>query len=247
MWFHHHHHHHLSSFPFLIMIIMLLLRSVIRPPTSGSHRYHQIAVVTGFPIHATFLQRPVRNHDSMMMMMMMNQDDRTNSNRVPFLYHPQQSRLRYPWIRGRGMASVSGIIYDVVDDDSVTAKSQVVITLFTKEGCTLCDQVKDVLMTWRSKYPHQLVAVDITDPGNELWYDKYKYDIPVLHSGIQEKDDNKNNGSYHYWAKHRITAQQAELGLQQLQNGIPVTPIGTEPNAMNSRPKGSNNILDSSK
>jgi len=30
-------------------------------------------------------------------------------------------------------------------------------------------------------FTHFRVQVDITDPGNEKWWDKYKYDIPVLH------------------------------------------------------------------
>ena len=39
-----------------------------------------------------------------------------------------------------------------------------VVTLFTKEGCTLCDTVKDVLKTLdHSEYPHTLEQVDINE------------------------------------------------------------------------------------
>lgn len=131
----------------------------------------------------------------------------------------------------RGMMSVSGVIYELTDDDTLKERDEtdsIVVTLFTKEGCTLCDKVQDVLKSLRSKYPHKLVAIDITDPiYKDVWYEKYKYDIPVLHV-----NDNI------YWAKHRITAEQAELCFQNIQSGIPITPLGTEPNAVSSRPKG---------
>ena len=146
----------------------------------------------------------------------------------------------------RGMMSVSGVIYDVENNNDKDdtdehgqheSRGMIVVTLFTKEGCTLCDKAKDVLQSLRSKYPHKLVAVDITDPlYRERWYEKYKYDIPVLHVTT---DDNNNNNIY--WAKHRITIEQAEQCFQEIQSGTPITSIGTEPNAANSRPKGSNN------
>ena len=67
--------------------------------------------------------------------------------------------------------SVSGPVYE---GDGPT------IELFTKEGCTLCDDAKAVLDALRNDAPHSLVAVDITDADKtELW-DRYKYDIPVL-------------------------------------------------------------------
>ena len=140
--------------------------------------------------------------------------------------------------------SVSGIIYDIEDERDVT--DAIKITLFTKEGCTLCDKVRDVLESLRSKYPHQLVAVDITDEiYKDQWYEKYKYDIPVLHvNHHNNKNDDSDTNSNIYWAKHRITSEQVEQCFQEIQSGVPITPIGTEPNAMNSRPKGTkSNIL----
>ena len=49
--------------------------------------------------------------------------------------------------------------------------------------------------------PHTLEAVDITDPEHAAYWDKYKYDIPVLHI------DGK------YWAKHRITLEASMEAL----------------------------------
>mmetsp|Transcript_38470 Transcript_38470/g.114798 ORF Transcript_38470/g.114798 Transcript_38470/m.114798 type:complete len:160 (+) Transcript_38470:1-480(+) len=71
------------------------------------------------------------------------------------------------------MASVSGVVYAQADVPAVR--------LFTKEGCTLCDKVRDVLRGVTDRAPHSLEAVDITDEDHAQWLAKYKYDIPVLH------------------------------------------------------------------
>lgn len=91
-------------------------------------------------------------------------------------------------------SSVSGLIYS---DDSSPANAVVTVKLFTKQGCSLCDKVKQVLESMRQEQPHTLEAVDITDPDKSDWYHKYKYDIPVLHL----------NGMY--WAKHQLSREQA--------------------------------------
>ena len=36
---------------------------------------------------------------------------------------------------------------------------------------------------------HALDAVDITDPEHQEWWDRYKYDIPVLHVNGQVRFD----------------------------------------------------------
>jgi hypothetical protein len=51
------------------------------------------------------------------------------------------------------------------------------------------------------------VEVDITTPSNKPWFAKYKYDIPVLHL----------NG--YYFAKHRISLETLEAGLEQASKG----------------------------
>jgi hypothetical protein len=138
--------------------------------------------------------------------------------------------------------SVSGIIYDAYneiaidsnDNDNVESittttkekeKEKIVIKLFTKENCTLCDKVQSILYELRIQYPHVLEAIDITDTKYaSLCYERYKYDIPILHINDM------------YWTKHRITIQQAQEGLYNVTNGLPFQSIGIEPNAMNSRP-----------
>lgn len=106
--------------------------------------------------------------------------------------------------------SVSGPIY-------TDPTSPIVIQLFTKHGCTLCDQVQLVLAGVRETHPHSLEAVDITDEKN--WWDRYKYDIPVLHLNQQ------------YWTKHRLTPEQAREGIESFQQGKFISPIEEEPNA----------------
>ena len=102
--------------------------------------------------------------------------------------------LQPPRTRARNLRhfSVSGPVYE---GDGPT------IELFTKEGCTLCDDAKAVLDALRADAPHSLVAGDITDKDKtELW-DKYKYDIPVLAiDGV-------------YWTKHRVTEGDARARL----------------------------------
>lgn len=109
-------------------------------------------------------------------------------------------------------ASVSGIVYTSEESDAPS------VHLFTKEGCTLCDKVKEVLLEIRESHPHSLEQVDITDKGNKALFDRYKYDIPVLHM----------NGVY--WTKHRLSKDEAIKTIASASNGFFVSPPG-EPDA----------------
>jgi len=113
---------------------------------------------------------------------------------------------------------VTGILYDIADGDSVPTGSFPNVQLYTKEGCTLCDKVSDVLRTLREEQPHSLSAIDITDPDKTEMFDKYKWDIPVLHM------DGK------YWTKHRLDVDEAKDALIQARTGDFVEQDG-EPNA----------------
>ena len=109
-------------------------------------------------------------------------------------------------------ASVTGTIYESKEGGSPQ------ITLFTKEGCTLCDKVKEILSDFRESHPHTLKQIDITDEEHQEWFDRYKYDIPVLHL------DGK------YWIKHRITSDEVIQGFDAAREGRFESPRG-EPNA----------------
>ena len=108
--------------------------------------------------------------------------------------------LDSPGDDGGERVSVTGTIYDGPEGEPV-------VQLFTKQGCTLCDKVTEILRSVRESHPHTLEAVDITDEDKLDWFDKYKYDIPVLH--IEGK----------YWEKHRLTSEVAIEGLEAAKAG----------------------------
>ncbi|KFP57904.1 Glutaredoxin-like C5orf63, partial [Cathartes aura] len=78
-----------------------------------------------------------------------------------------------------------------------------VLTLFTKKPCPLCDEAKEVLEPYKRRFILQ--EVDITLPENSVWYDKYKYDIPVFHL----------NGKF--LMKHQVDIQKFEDQLMKLE------------------------------
>nr|XP_061798705.1 glutaredoxin-like protein C5orf63 homolog [Nerophis lumbriciformis] len=53
------------------------------------------------------------------------------------------------------------------------------LTMYTKDPCPLCDEAKEALEPLKHKFVLQ--RVDISRPENRVWYDKYKWDIPVFH------------------------------------------------------------------
>ncbi|EED91927.1 predicted protein [Thalassiosira pseudonana CCMP1335] len=118
-----------------------------------------------------------------------------SSCRIPFTeafsirLHPPSSQPRGVHLppmhqSGDGSAessgqSITGSIYEMDG-------SSVVVKLFTKEGCTLCDKVKDVLESIRDDQPHSLYAVDITDDDKHGWFSKYKLAVEDAIAGLQE-------------------------------------------------------------
>ena len=133
----------------------------------------------------------------------------------------------------RLFASVTGSVYNA----NSNSNSKVVVTLYTKEGCTLCDKVKDVLQEVRQEsendsesgsgseqFAHSLRQIDITDDDQQDSFDRYKYDIPVLHIGYttgDDGDDNDNDGDdvSVYWTKHRLTQEEAKTAIVEAMGG----------------------------
>lgn len=86
-------------------------------------------------------------------------------------------------------------------------KNTPVVELYTKEGCSLCDDAQDILMSVMVHHPHTLRLVDITDAGKEEMKNAYQFDIPVIYiDGV-------------YWAKHRITSRQAQRAIEEASAG----------------------------
>uniref|UniRef100_A0A7S3JTS6 Glutaredoxin-like protein n=1 Tax=Aureoumbra lagunensis TaxID=44058 RepID=A0A7S3JTS6_9STRA len=123
----------------------------------------------------------------------------------------------------RLFASVTGRAWEGPDT------SVPIVTLYTKEGCTLCDVAKDVLSDLRNEVPHTLDLIDIEDDDQQEAFEAYKYDIPVL------KIENV------FWTKHRITPSDARttllLATDLKQKRMQIEPRPGEPNAALSEQK----------
>jgi thiol-disulfide isomerase/thioredoxin len=138
----------------------------------------------------------------------------------------------------RMFASVTGSVYNAnISSSSSSSSSKVVVTLYTKEGCTLCDKVKDVLQEIRQEgendseseqFAHSLRQIDITDDDQQDSYDRYKYDIPVLHIGYTNGDNDENDSVY--WTKHRLTKEEAKTAIGEAMGGS-FEPRQGQPNA----------------
>lgn len=67
------------------------------------------------------------------------------------------------------------------------------MTLFSKNNCGLCDKAKVVMSNvLKDNQDLQRLAeyriVNIDDPANKEWWDKYCFDIPVLHLEDSSKE-----------------------------------------------------------
>ncbi|KAH3899166.1 Mgp12p SCDLUD_004595 [Saccharomycodes ludwigii] len=73
-------------------------------------------------------------------------------------------------------------------------QNRIKLTLFVKENCGLCEKAKYNLEQLYSKDKEisklPLELVDINLPLNNKWWDKYSFDIPVLHIENTEKPEN---------------------------------------------------------
>jgi glutaredoxin len=77
----------------------------------------------------------------------------------------------------------------------------VIVTLYTKPGCGLCEEAEEVLEAVRVRVPFQLVRVNILESLDD--YERYKHDIPViLVDGIEI-------------ARHRLTEDEFTRSLSR--------------------------------
>lgn len=54
------------------------------------------------------------------------------------------------------------------------------VTLFTRDGCGLCDTAKASLIEAQKRRPFNLDERDIMQPDNKQWRDVYDFDVPVV-------------------------------------------------------------------
>lgn len=83
-----------------------------------------------------------------------------------------------------------------------------IVRIYTKPNCCLCDQAKDVLERVRARIPFELVEEDIrADPHT---FATYRYDIPVVI--IDGRDT----------FKHRVEESEVEACLRRAMHGTQV-------------------------
>jgi len=125
-----------------------------------------------------------------------NNQKRIDASAHTVLYSPEQS-------------------YD--DDDNDDGKTNPIVTLFTKE--TGANEVVQILQVAHENIPHTLRIIDVTHSQNTYFFDRYKYDVPILHMGNQ------------YWTKGcNLTPNTAALSLHMSATGF-FQPGRDEPNA----------------
>ncbi|XP_073247388.1 glutaredoxin-like protein C5orf63 homolog isoform X1 [Porites lutea] len=90
-----------------------------------------------------------------------------------------------------------------------TKPSLPILTLYTKQVCPLCDDAKAVLESFKHRFHFE--EVDITEKGNEAWFSKYKYEIPVFHL----------NGTF--LMKHRVNEELLEKELRKCEDNQDAT------------------------
>ena len=87
-----------------------------------------------------------------------------------------------------------------------------VLRLYSKPGCSLCDQARDILEQVRTRIPFELVEEDIrADPA---LFSAYRYDIPVVLVDGQPA------------FTLRFGAEEVEAFLQRAQGGTSVAHSG---------------------
>jgi len=81
------------------------------------------------------------------------------------------------------------------------------VEIYSKPGCSLCEEAKAVLLSLREKMAFDLVEVDIR--RDRALFERYKFDIPVV----------RVNGkpAFH----HRVDVAALELLLRREEGGTP--------------------------
>nr|XP_055122087.1 glutaredoxin-like protein C5orf63 homolog [Symphalangus syndactylus] len=83
------------------------------------------------------------------------------------------------WFQGNSMQLARSSLGLFLINCSASKTTLPVLTLFTKDPCPLCSEVKEVLKPYKNRF--NLQEVNVTLPENSAWYERYKFDIPVFH------------------------------------------------------------------
>ncbi|XP_033107102.1 glutaredoxin-like protein C5orf63 homolog [Anneissia japonica] len=81
------------------------------------------------------------------------------------------------------------------------------LTLYTKDDCSLCETAMAVVNKYKHRFKFE--EVDIEAKGNKIWFEKYRYDIPVFHLNGQ------------FLMKHRADEKLFVKSLELYEQGKP--------------------------
>jgi glutaredoxin len=76
------------------------------------------------------------------------------------------------------------------------------VTLFTRDGCHLCESALHVIRTVQARDAFELEIIDIDAAGQQAWRAAYDHHVPVVHLDGREI------------ARHRVTTEQLEEALR---------------------------------
>lgn len=85
---------------------------------------------------------------------------------------------------------------------------QISLTFFTKDTCQLCKNASAILhKTLESEEfgAVKLTTIDIMKPENSAAFDKYCYDVPVLH--VDRPEQKKPVKFMHYFDEEKLSAE----------------------------------------
>lgn len=94
-----------------------------------------------------------------------------------------------------------GDFYSRTEDGCLAVAAPTGITLYTREGCHLCDEAKAIIAPMLSQFGAKLREVDIDD--DPVLRDRYTDDVPVIFVGSQ------------FFAKHRVDPALLRRKLEQ--------------------------------
>lgn len=97
----------------------------------------------------------------------------------------------------------------------------ILVTLFSRRGCSLCDKVKPIVKQEHKVMRFQSDEVDIMEPKHKPWRDFYEYDVPVLHIQKYVLSGNKPNQKVLSEATklwHTWTAEELQQAINDLQD-----------------------------
>lgn len=99
--------------------------------------------------------------------------------------------------------NVNSQLWNTAAKYSTKASRLPVLTLYTKDPCPLCDVAKAKISGLQERF--QFETVDITSSGNEEWWSKYKFEIPVFHFEGQ------------FLMKHRADVELLETAIKNFE------------------------------